>query len=120
MQIRRVQLRGELLEEIGEKIREVRSTGGAARSPLWNQIKADVLQRPILTVHTEETAALGVAMLAGLATNTFSSPEDAVKSMISIKERVVPSETNRDLYDKQYRTYVKLYKRLENFNKNLF
>jgi len=104
----------ELLEELDVKIKEVRSTGGAARSPLWNQIKADVLQRPILTVHTEETAALGVAMLAGLATNMFSSLKDAGNFMISIKEKRFPSEANREIYDKQYRLYIQLYKNVEN------
>jgi len=103
----------ELLEGLGIEIKEVRSTGGAARSPLWNQIKADVLQRPILTVHGEETAALGVAMLAGLATDTFSSLEEANRSMVSIKEKRVPSEANRELYDSQYRIYVELYKSVE-------
>lgn len=102
-----------LLEELGVNVREVRSTGGAARSALWNQIKADVLQRPTLTVHTEETAALGVAMLAGLATKTFSSLEDACKLMVSVRERFVPSEAKRDLYEKQYDAYVRLYERLE-------
>jgi len=103
----------ELLEDLGVKIDEVRSTGGAARSALWNQIKADVLQRPTVTVHTEETAALGVAMLAGLATKVFSSLEDAGKSMISLKDRFIPLEANGDLYNRQYRIYENLYKSLE-------
>lgn len=104
----------ELLEELGIRVKEIRSTGGGARSPLWNQIKSDVLQKPVLTVHTEETATLGVAMLAGLATNTFKSLKDAADSMISIKEKFTPSKVNRDLYDSQYKKYVKLYKSVEN------
>jgi xylulokinase len=103
----------ELLEELGITVREIRSTGGAARSRLWNQIKADVVQKPILTVHCEETAALGVAMLAGVAAGTFDSVEEAAKSMISISDRLMPSETNRDIYDKQYSMYVRLYKAVE-------
>jgi len=103
----------ELLEDLGIKINEIRSTGGAAKSPLWNQIKADVLQRPVLTVHTEETAAVGVATLAGLATKVFSSLEDAVASMISLKDRFIPSKANGDLYDGQYERYVNLYRSLE-------
>lgn len=103
----------ELLEELGVKVREVRSTGGGARSHLWNQIKADVLQRPILTVHTEETAALGAAMLAGLGAGTFNSLEEAARIMISIKNKMAPSESNKAVYDKQYRTYVELYKSLQ-------
>ncbi len=103
----------ELLEELGVKVKEVRSTGGAARSPLWNQIKADVLQKPIITVHIEETAALGAAMLAGLATGVFSSLDKAVQSMVSVKTSFSPSKANRETYDKQYRKYVKLYSSLK-------
>ena len=103
----------ELLEGLGVKIEEVRSTGGAARSSLWNQVKADVLQKPILTVHTEETAALGVAMLAGLATKTFDSLEQAAESMVSTKEKFSPLKANAGLYDRQYRKYIKLYASVE-------
>ncbi|MEM2129274.1 MAG: xylulokinase [Candidatus Bathyarchaeia archaeon] len=102
----------ELLEELGVEVKEVRSTGGAARSPLWNQIKADVLQKPILTVRTEETAALGAAILAGLATKTFRSLNEAVHSMVSVKERFSPQSANREIYNKQYKKYVKLYNNL--------
>lgn len=103
----------ELLEELGIKVREIRSTGGASKSPLWNQIKADVLRRPILTVRGDETAALGAAMLAGVATGAFASLEVARKSMVSIRERVEPSQTDVEPYDRQYKKYVELYRSVE-------
>jgi len=103
----------ELLEELGIKVKEVRSTGGGARSRLWNQIKADVLQKPILTLRCEETAALGVAILAGVATGVFNSIREAVESMVSINEVISPSEANRDIYGRQYSRYVKLYRTVE-------
>jgi len=103
----------ELLEELGIEVKEVRSTGGGARSRLWSQIKADVLQKPVVTVNTEETAALGAALLAGVATGAFSSLEKAVKSMVSVKEQFAPSEGNKRVYDEGYVKYVKLYSSLE-------
>jgi xylulokinase len=103
----------ELLEELGVEVKEVRSTGGAARSQLWSQIKADVLQKTVLTVNTEETAALGAALLAGLAAGTFPSLEKAVQSMVSVKAKFSPSEGNKKIYDERYKKYVKLYSSLE-------
>lgn len=103
----------ELLEELGVDVKEVRSTGGGARSRLWSQVKADVLQKPVVTVNTEETAALGAALLAGVATSTFTSLEKAVQSMVSVKERFSPSECNRKIYDEGYGKNVKLYSSLE-------
>jgi xylulokinase len=103
----------EMLEEVGVEVKEVRSTGGAARSHLWNQIKSDVLQKTVLTVNTEETAALGAALLAGLATGTFLSLDKAVQSMVSVKERFSPSKGNQKIYDERYKKYLKLYSSLE-------
>ena len=58
----------ELVQELGAPVQEIRSIGGGARSPLWLQIKADVLQRPVATLACEEVACLGAAMLAATAT----------------------------------------------------
>jgi len=103
----------ELLEELGIKVMEIRSTGGASKSALWNQIKADVLRRPILSVLGEEVAALGVAMLAGVATDVFASLESAGRSMVRMKGRSYPSRANGETYDEGYKRYVELYEGVE-------
>lgn len=46
---------------------EIRSVGGAARSDLWLQIKADVLDCTVLGTTCPEPTSLGAAMLAGRA-----------------------------------------------------
>jgi xylulokinase len=107
----------DLLTELGVNIKELRLTGGGAKSSLWNQIKADVLQKPLLTLQNEETGALGAAILAGLACNIFNSIEEASKSMVSIKEKMIPNGDNRLIYDKMYEIYIKLYSNLENIFK---
>ncbi len=48
------------------QIREVRVSGGGARSPLWRQILADVMDAELVTVNTTEGAAFGAALLAGV------------------------------------------------------
>ncbi|MBI4731368.1 MAG: hypothetical protein HY781_04450, partial [Chloroflexi bacterium] len=40
----------ESIERTGISVQEIRSTGGGARSRLWNQIKADVCNRPVVTL----------------------------------------------------------------------
>lgn len=67
----------------------------------------------MLTVHIEETAALGAAMLAGLATKTFSSLEDAADSMVLIKERFIPSEKTETYMTsnmKSMQNYIKVWR----------
>jgi xylulokinase len=52
----------------GEGLREVRAFGGGSRSPLWGQIKADVLGVPFVTMPRSECAMLGNALIAAAAT----------------------------------------------------
>jgi xylulokinase len=46
-------------------VREVRVTGGGERSAVWNRIKADTLQVPVVQVKGSGGAPLGSALLAG-------------------------------------------------------
>ena len=50
-------------EENGLQIGELRVTGGQARSPLWNQIKADITQRKILVPDVQDSELLGDACI---------------------------------------------------------
>ena len=61
----------------GVTVDEVRLGGGAARIATWAQIKADVLQRPISTVTTNEPGVLGAAIAAFVGLGTFKTLSDA-------------------------------------------
>lgn len=50
--------------------REIRVTGGGAKSALWRQILADVFGAELATAGSAEGAALGAAMLAALGSGT--------------------------------------------------
>jgi xylulokinase len=54
----------ERLAALGVKPREIRLTGGGARSPLWRQIAADVFGVPVVAMAEDESAALGGALQA--------------------------------------------------------
>jgi sugar (pentulose or hexulose) kinase len=102
----------DLVEGLGIPVVEVRSLGGGARSPLWLHIKADVLQKPVVTLETEETACLGAALIAATATGTFKSLEEGVARMVRVHERIVPSSDHLQIYQKSYADYLELYDRL--------
>lgn len=53
----------------------VRAVGGAARSGLWRQIKADVLDCPVAATLCAEPTSLGAAMLAAAALHNRSVPQ---------------------------------------------
>lgn len=52
---------------------ELRITGGGEKSAVWNQIKADVLQMPIVQIQNGGGAPMGAAMLAGVGAGVFAS-----------------------------------------------
>jgi xylulokinase len=52
----------ELMHALGLKIKQVRVSGGRAKSLLWRQMLADVFGAPIMTVNMTEGAAYGAAL----------------------------------------------------------
>jgi xylulokinase len=99
----------EVVEELGIAVKEIRCLGGGARSAVWNQIKADLTGRPVLTMKNEEAACLGAAIVAGVGVGLFQSLEQACGSMVELKGRQEPDPKNRDLYAAHFRKYVGLY-----------
>jgi len=52
------------LAELGVKARQIRATGGGAKSKLWRQIMADVFNAEVVTLKVSEGAAYGAALQA--------------------------------------------------------
>jgi sugar (pentulose or hexulose) kinase len=103
----------EILEELGVAVAEIRALGGGARSPLWNQIKADALGMPVVTMTNEEQACLGAAMLAGSAVGLYPSPQEAAQKLVRVADRWEPDPGSKPVYDQGYNLYVRLYKSVE-------
>jgi len=99
----------EVVEELGIRVGEIRCLGGGSRSGVWNQIKADLTGRPVLTMENEEAACLGAAILAGKGVGMFGSLEGAVEQMIQVKGRFEPDGKTSALYTEHFRKYVGLY-----------
>lgn len=99
----------EALNDMGIRVKEIRSLGGGSKSQVWCRIKADINQVTLETVKSVEAASLGAAILAGTATGIFESVESAVDSMVEVKERITPSADNREAYEKGYAMYRKLF-----------
>lgn len=102
----------ELMNKAGIRVREIRATGGGARSRLWRQIKADVCDVPVVSLKHEDTALLGDAMLAAVATGRFTSLFEAAEVMVTLGEKLEPMPHSRELYARAYVRYGQLYEAL--------
>lgn len=78
--------------------RRVVATGGGARSVLWLEIKAAVLDATIVTTECPERACLGAAMLAGAGAGVFDGLDEASKLMVRQKAEYAPSKELREVY----------------------
>ncbi|MGE5757193.1 MAG: FGGY-family carbohydrate kinase [Planctomycetaceae bacterium] len=86
--------------------------GGGAKSPLWLQIHADLLQRPIHLTREVESCALGAAMAAALAAGWFRDFDETARAMVAIERIVEPNLANADAYDDLFARYVQTYEAL--------
>jgi xylulokinase len=102
----------DLVESLDVPVHHIRSIGGGARSPLWLQMKADVLQKPVTGVESEETACLGAALMAAVAAGEFPSLEEGVAQMVRLRPTIYPEVHNLAVYQQGFEKYNELYERL--------
>ena len=86
--------------------------GGGAKSPLWLQIHADVLKKPVHLTREGESCALGSAMTAAVAAGVYRDFDEAARAMVAIEKTVDPKPSNEQVYDDLFEKYVDLYGRL--------
>jgi xylulokinase len=87
----------------------LRLGGGATKSRLWNQIQADVYNRPVQTLQCGETTVLGAALLGGLGAGVFNSIEEGAEAMVHVADQIEPNPDNRAIYEEMYEAYIKAY-----------
>ncbi|MFW6010234.1 MAG: xylulokinase, partial [Actinomycetota bacterium] len=87
---------------------EIRVSGGGARSPVWRQILADVLDTEIVTVNTSEGAAFGASLLAAVGAGWFATAGDAVAATVRTQPAAEPGP-DREVYLEGHRRYQGLY-----------
>lgn len=103
----------ELMKNIGlTEVHQVRVTGGGAKSPLWRQILADVLQANMVTVSSEEGAAYGAALLAATGAGSFPDVATACSHVIQLTGITEPGPA-LPIYQELYQVYRNLYPSLK-------
>jgi xylulokinase len=104
----------ELIKSAGlESIRQVRVSGGGARSTLWRQILADVFNAELVTVNTTEGAAYGAALLAGVGTGVWADVDSACAATVRQTGCTLPDPQQVAKYEQGYRIYRDLYPALK-------
>ena len=103
----------------GFKPVEIRITGGGGKSAVWNQIKADALQIPVIPVDRQEGAPLGSALIAGKAAGIFSDLKSAADQWINKDKPTVPAAAMADHYKGRAAGYESLMGALNSWAESL-
>lgn len=86
---------------------EARVVGGGARSPVWNQIKADVLGVPYQPLQGSEFGSWGSAMIAGKAAGIFDDlAEVAYQHAVPAGPRLSPDDERSSIYQPLVAQYI--------------
>lgn len=88
------------LEEQGVTYQRVIGVGGGARSAVWNQIKADMLNLPYTLITTQDTGALGNCLLAAYGTGHISDMIATVKGWTEETKTFYPRPEYVEFYNK--------------------
>ena len=92
--------------------------GGGAKSQKWSQMRADILEKEIVTLNISEVGALGAAIIAGYGNGIFEDIKKTAIKTCSIKNIYKPSE-KKAFYKKKYAVYKKVYPSLKKVNQEI-
>ncbi|AEH50282.1 xylulokinase [Pseudothermotoga thermarum] len=108
----------ELMEESGCKVKAIRVTGGQALNDLWNQVKADVLNRQIEVPKIHDSELLGCA-ISCLSALTGEDIAELSKKSVKIEKKFYPVAQRQPDYERLYQLYKLLHERTMDLHEKL-
>jgi xylulokinase len=98
----------ELGEDMGWNLQGkiVRTVGGGARSDLWMQIHADILNCTIQRLDHDQSGVVGGAIMAAVGAGLFPSCESAISQCVRFAKTFTPK--NAPAYETIYQRFKKL------------
>ena len=99
----------EAAEKLGTAIEEVRIWGGAAKSPLWNQIAADVYGVPAARTEVADAGLVGASICAAVGVGLFENAQEGARAMVRIAGRYEPDSEASARYREMFEIYKDAY-----------
>lgn len=109
----------EVARKLGINIERTKICGGGAKSPLWCNIIANVLNLKVDLLENEEGPALGGALLAAVACGKFKSVEEAASSIVKVRKTIEPDADIVAKYEKRYSVFKKFYPALKDIYREM-
>ena len=94
---------------IKQPVEAINFVGGGAKSDIWCQIHADILNRPIRQMKDPiEVNVRGAALLASAALGYLLYSD--IASHVRVSHTYIPNPDNRNLYDELFDEFIAIYK----------
>ena len=94
---------------IKQPVEAINFVGGGAKSDIWCQIHADILNRPIRQMKDPiEVNVRGAALLASAALGYLSYGN--IASRVQVANTYIPNPDHRKLYDELFGEFIAIYK----------
>ncbi|MDR0322077.1 MAG: hypothetical protein LBI28_11285 [Treponema sp.] len=95
----------DIMESSGEKIKDLRVTGGLAGCSLLNQIKADITGKEVLEGVHKEAELLGAFIIGACFLGKFGSYAEGSSAMCRVEKHYEPNMGNAALYNNLFNVY---------------
>ncbi len=105
--------------ECGAKIESFQASGGAAKSAVWTQIKADVTGIPVKVSKSDTATTWGAAILAGVGAGVYKDCTHAFEQSEIAAKMYEPDMKMHKKYDHYYKIYLELYDKLKDTMKKI-
>jgi xylulokinase len=99
----------ELLRAQGVHPPSAAVSGGAANSPIWRQLMADIMGIPLYTVNTTEGAAFGAAILGAVGVGAWPDVPTACADLVRKVDEIEPQADGVATYERLYLVFRRLY-----------
>jgi xylulokinase len=103
----------EIIKSMSIPVKEIRLSGGGARSQYWKQMQADIYGQPVVTINASEGPAYGVALLAAAGTGAYKNVVEACDATISVVTKTAHKPSATKTYNAAYPVYQQLYRSLK-------
>jgi len=98
---------------LGVNVENIYLVGGGARSPIWNQIHANVLGVPVTTLHIADAAMVGAAMCAVIGIGAYANWNEAASRFVQVKAVIEPDYNTQEVYLSLYENYKNIFVKLK-------
>jgi len=103
----------ETMDSRGGRVSQLRVSGGPARNPVWNQIKADITGLPLVVPRFPHAELLGDLCLALSALGDYAGPAQAAEALVVMEKTHEPDPGLRSVYDDLFGLYRESYQALK-------